>query len=60
MIVIAEEDDLCGAETFNMFMRNLWALFNYDLQKYQRVNHRQIYAKQLCGYGRIKAKITIF
>ena len=33
MIVIAEEDDLCGAETFNMFMRNLWALFNYDFSK---------------------------
>lgn len=33
MIVIAEEDDLCGAETFNMFMRNLWALFNYDFAK---------------------------
>lgn len=33
MIIIAEEDDLCGAETFNMFMRNLWALFNYDFAK---------------------------
>ena len=33
MIIIAEEDDLCGTETFNMFMRNLWALFNYDFAK---------------------------
>lgn len=33
LIIIAEEDDLCGAETFNMFMRNLWALFNYDFAK---------------------------
>ena len=33
MIVIAEDDDLCRSETFYLFMRNLWALFNYDFTK---------------------------
>ena len=30
MIIIAEEDDLCGLHTVDMFLRNLWALFNYN------------------------------
>lgn len=30
MILVAEEDDLCGEHTLDMFMRNLWALFNYS------------------------------
>ena len=30
MIVVVEEDDLCDKYTANMFLRNLWALFQYD------------------------------
>ncbi len=33
MIVVAEEDDLCGEDTMKMFLRNLWALFQYDFSK---------------------------
>jgi muramoyltetrapeptide carboxypeptidase LdcA involved in peptidoglycan recycling len=33
MIVVAEEDDLCGSHTVDMFLRNLWALFNYNFAK---------------------------
>ena len=33
MIIIAEEDDLCGKHTVDMFLRNLWALFNYNFAK---------------------------
>ena len=33
MIVVAEEDDLCGLHTVDMFLRNLWALFEYDFAK---------------------------
>ena len=33
MIVVAEEDDLCGLHTVDMFLRNLWALFNYDFAR---------------------------
>lgn len=30
MIILAEEDDLCGEYTADIFLRNLYALFNYD------------------------------
>ncbi len=33
MIIIAEEDDLCKEHTIDMFLRNLWSLFNYDFSK---------------------------
>lgn len=33
MIIVAEEDDLCGLHTVDMFLRNLWSLFNYDFAK---------------------------